>query len=108
MPNKLRSYREKEGWSQEDLALKLGVSRSSVIRWENEERKPYEYNISMLCELFRVSPDELGFDAAQTEESEKKPAALAPPPPPNAERSSIEQPHTYFVQDRSNQEEVKR
>ena len=36
----LRQLRQQQGWSQEDLARKLGVSFATVNRWENGKTKP--------------------------------------------------------------------
>lgn len=101
MDNRLRALREEAGMTQVDLALRLGVSRSTVIRWESGETKPFEYHTGKLCELFQVSVDTLGFIAEKAEELEKR---LSPEPPV----SRVEHPSTYFVEDRSNREEVER
>ena len=34
LADKIVSLRKKAGWSQEDLAEKLGVTRQSVSKWE--------------------------------------------------------------------------
>lgn len=36
----LKALRQQHGWSQEDLARELGVSFSTVNRWENGKAKP--------------------------------------------------------------------
>lgn len=36
----LKALRKQQGWSQEDLARELGVSFSTVNRWENGKAKP--------------------------------------------------------------------
>lgn len=36
----LKALRRQRGWSQEDLARELGVSFSTVNRWENDKAKP--------------------------------------------------------------------
>lgn len=36
----LKALRQQQGWSQEDLARELGVSFSTVNRWENGKAKP--------------------------------------------------------------------
>ncbi len=36
----LKALRRQQGWSQEDLARELGVSFSTVNRWENGKAKP--------------------------------------------------------------------
>ncbi len=36
----LKKQRQQQGWSQEDLARKIGVSFATVNRWENGKTKP--------------------------------------------------------------------
>ena len=36
----LKKLRQTRGWSQEDLARKIGVSFATVNRWENGKTKP--------------------------------------------------------------------
>lgn len=38
--DKLITLRKKAGWSQEELAEKLGVTRQSVSKWEAPNRYP--------------------------------------------------------------------
>lgn len=38
--HKIKLYREANGWSQEVLARKLGVSLNTVQRWELRRTKP--------------------------------------------------------------------
>ena len=35
LADKIIDLRKKNGWSQEELAEKLGVSRQAVSKWEN-------------------------------------------------------------------------
>ena len=55
LPQLLKSLRKKLGLSQEELAQKLGVSFTSVNRWENEQTKPSKLarrQIETLCKEF--------------------------------------------------------
>lgn len=55
LPKLLKSLRKKLGISQEELAQKLGVSFTSVNRWENEQTKPSKLarrQIEALCKEF--------------------------------------------------------
>lgn len=47
------------GWSQEELAAKLFVSRQSVSKWENGQNFPSIEVIINLSDLFGVTIDEL-------------------------------------------------
>src|SRR5205085_8090548 len=59
--NQLRFERELRGWSQEDLAEKVGTSQKVVSRWERGESTPLPYYRQRLCQLFGRNAAELGF-----------------------------------------------
>ena len=59
LADKIIENRKKNGWSQEDLAYKLGVSRQSVSKWEGAQAVPDMKKIVMMAELFNVSTDYL-------------------------------------------------
>ena len=56
---KITHLRIVSGISQDELSKKLGVSRQSLSKWENDETQPQLDNIKQLCELFKISADEL-------------------------------------------------
>ena len=56
---KITHLRIVSGISQDELSKKLGVSRQSLSKWENDETQPQLDNIRQLCELFKISADEL-------------------------------------------------
>lgn len=56
---KIKHERKKMGWSQEELADKLFVSRQSVSKWENGQNYPSIETIIKASDLFGVSIDEL-------------------------------------------------
>lgn len=59
----IRSLRERAGYSQSELAKKLGVTRSSVNAWEGGLSAPTAVYIIELSKLFHVSSDYiLGLD----------------------------------------------
>lgn len=45
--------------SVDELAKIVGVSRQSISKWENDESQPQIENIKVLCEIFKISADEL-------------------------------------------------
>ena len=57
--DKLMDLRKKNGWSQEELAEKLNVSRQAVSKWESAQSVPDMNRIIQLSELFGVSTDYL-------------------------------------------------
>ncbi|MFC4598136.1 helix-turn-helix domain-containing protein [Cohnella hongkongensis] len=56
---KLRTERSKKGWSQEELAAKLFVSRQSVSKWENGQNYPSIEILIKLSDLLEITIDEL-------------------------------------------------
>ncbi len=66
LADKIIENRKKNGWSQEDLAYKLGVSRQSVSKWEGAQAVPDMKKIVMMAELFNVSTDYLLRDDIET------------------------------------------
>ena len=59
LAEKIMEERKKNGWSQEDLADKLGVSRQSVSKWESAQSIPDLNRILEMSRLFNVSTDYL-------------------------------------------------
>ena len=57
--NKLQKLRKENGYSQEELADKLGISRQAVSKWERAESSPDTDNLIILAKLYNVSLDEL-------------------------------------------------
>ncbi len=57
--NRLVELRKKKGFSQEELASKLGLSRQAVSKWERAEASPDTDNLICLAKLYGVSLDEL-------------------------------------------------
>jgi len=57
--NKLLELRKKNGFSQEQLAEKLGVSRQTISKWELNESSPDLKQAKELSKIFKVSIDEL-------------------------------------------------
>ncbi|MFA7099944.1 MAG: helix-turn-helix domain-containing protein [Eubacteriales bacterium] len=73
MANRLFNYRKQSGFSQEELAEKLGISRQAVSKWERAEACPDTDNLIRLSKLYgvpidtllNVDPDEVIFDEPQ-------------------------------------------
>src|SRR5437868_12127185 len=61
----LRYQREKRGWSQADLAEKLGCDTTTVGRWESGDSLPRPYNRQSLSQLFGINAKELGLRVAE-------------------------------------------
>ena len=59
LPDKIIKHRKVNGWSQEDFAEKLNVSRQAISRWENGTALPDAQNILQISKLFQVTTDYL-------------------------------------------------
>lgn len=56
---RLAELRRERGFSQEDLATQLGLSRQAVSKWERAESAPDMGNLIALADLYEVTIDEL-------------------------------------------------
>lgn len=68
LAEKIMSLRKQSGWSQEELAEKLDVSRQSVSKWESTTSIPDIEKILKMSELFGVSTDYLLKDSKEENE----------------------------------------
>lgn len=57
LAEKIAMLRKRSGWSQEELAMQLGISRQSVSKWESAASVPDLDKIIKLSEIFGVSTD---------------------------------------------------
>ncbi len=62
--------------SQEELAKKINVSRQAVGKWENGESLPQIDKLLELCELFKISADELINDDIVIHRGKKLPMSI--------------------------------
>ena len=68
LADKLIKLRKRNGWSQEELANKIDVSRQAVSKWESSSAIPSLDKILQLGELFGVTSDYLLKDEIEDEE----------------------------------------
>lgn len=68
LADKIIRLRKKNGWSQEELAQKMNVSRQAVSKWEGAQTVPDLERILMLSKLFGVTTDYLLKDEMEQEE----------------------------------------
>lgn len=59
LADKIINERKKNGWSQEELAQRLSVSRQSISKWEGAQAVPDLQKIIKMAEVFGVSTDYL-------------------------------------------------
>ncbi|WP_286892497.1 S24 family peptidase [Thermobacillus sp.] len=56
---KLRELRKLEGWTQEQVAKKLGITKQTYSHYENENRKPSLNMIRELAAIYQVNIDDI-------------------------------------------------
>lgn len=93
LADKIVSLRKKAGWSQEDLAEKLGVTRQSVSKWEGAQSVPDMDKVVMMSRLFGVSTDFLLKDELE----EEAPCAAAQEDDTPLRRVSLTQASAYLA-----------
>lgn len=79
LADKIIKLRKQLGWSQEELAEKMNISRQSVSKWESANSIPDLNKIIMLAEIFDVSTDFLlkdEFETFDTINESKEPSTI--------------------------------
>jgi len=61
----IKSYRKKNGMTQDALAEKLCVTRQAVSNWENDKTQPDIETLEKLAEVFDISVEEMIYGAKQ-------------------------------------------
>lgn len=64
---KILKLRKERGWSQEEMAEKLNVTRQAISRWEMGTAQPDLNNLLQLSRLFSVSTDDLVNDSYESD-----------------------------------------
>ena len=88
--DKIIQLRKKNGWSQEELADKMNVSRQAVSKWESAQTVPDLGKILTLSQLFGVTTDYLLKDELENEEFTDQDAD------PAMKRVTLEEANTYL------------
>ncbi len=91
--DKLIQLRKKNGWSQEELAEQMDVTRQSVSKWEGAQSIPDFEKMIRLSELFGVSTDYLLKDSIE----EAGPAGAASADTGRARRVTMEEAHRFLT-----------
>ncbi|HPX70674.1 MAG TPA: helix-turn-helix transcriptional regulator [Bacillota bacterium] len=94
LADKIIELRKKNGWSQEELAEKLGVSRQSISKWEGAQSLPDMNRIIKMSELFGVSTDILLRDELVLEPSTIHTEELVPDS--SLTNVSVEEANTFL------------
>lgn len=69
LADKIVLQRKKNGWSQEELSEKLGVTRQSVSKWEGAQAIPDLQRLLQMSQIFGVSTDYLLKDELEEDEN---------------------------------------
>lgn len=69
LEEKIAYLRKQQGWSQEELAFRLDVSRQAVSKWEMGSALPEVDKILKMSEAFGCSTDYLLKDDGEQSES---------------------------------------
>lgn len=56
--SRIKKYREKQNFSQDELALRVFVSRQTISNWETNKSYPDIESLTMLSNIFHVSLDD--------------------------------------------------
>lgn len=94
LADKIINERKKNGWSQEELAEKLRVSRQAVSKWEGAQSVPDMQRILDMSRLFGVSTDYLLKDELEPESRVNEEIKL---PETELRRVSMEQAREYVA-----------
>ena len=94
LADKIIDLRKKNGWSQEELASQLGVSRQSVSKWESAASIPDLDKIIRLSKIFGVTTDYLLKDSIEPEEEIETDEEDTDGEP--VRTVSLEEAHTYL------------
>ncbi len=90
--DKLISLRKKAGWSQEELAEQMNVTRQSVSKWEGAQSIPDLEKMVRLSELFGVSTDYLLKDEIEDVEG-----LISANDTPKTRRVSMEEANAFLA-----------
>lgn len=92
LADKIIRLRKKNGWSQEELADKVNVSRQAVSKWESAQAIPDLEKILLLGAVFGVTTDYLLKDEIENEEFTDDLQGL------DVKKISIEEANVYIEQ----------
>ena len=87
--NLLCKAREDRGWTQEELAERMRVSKAAIKSWESGRRFPSLALRTRLCEVFEMTAAQLGLEQNSTQypsQEEAQTVAKLPEQDPNRRR----------------------
>ena len=93
LADKIMALRKKAGWSQEELAARLNISRQSVSKWEGAQSIPDMDKVVQMSRLFGVTTDFLLKDELEIEEHTQSEPMDEPP----LRRVTMEEASAYLA-----------
>ena len=93
LADKIMTLRKKTGWSQEELAARLNVSRQSVSKWEGAQSIPDMDKVVQMSRLFGITTDFLLKDELEIEEHTQS----EPMDEPSLRRVTMEEASAYLA-----------
>ena len=93
LADKIMTLRKKAGWSQEELASQLNVSRQSVSKWEGAQSIPDMDKVVQMSRLFGVTTDFLLKDELEMEKPTQSVSLDEPP----LRRVTMEEASSYLA-----------
>src|SRR5579864_2974445 len=58
---RLRKARKERRWTIEEACARIGVSRTTYIRWEQGTQRPQDLLLTWACKAFNMTAEQLGF-----------------------------------------------
>src|SRR6266516_49393 len=86
---RLATARYEKGWSQEELAERVGVTRNTLSKWERGIVAPYPLHVHRLCSLFGKTAAELDLEKTSRKSQQKAVKEVAQNTPAVPSVSSI-------------------
>jgi DNA-binding XRE family transcriptional regulator len=84
----IRELRQERGWTQFELALKVGVQPQAVYFWESGRRTPQVPQLRKLGEVFEMCSDDIALETLRSsEQASHRPRADRHPGEPVPGRS---------------------
>ena len=71
--SKLRACRVNKGWTQENLAKEVGVSRTTITNWESDDSNIPEFRYEILEKVLGLNPGYFSQDDANDRENKITP-----------------------------------
>jgi len=76
----IRALRRERGWTQFELALRVGVQPQTVYLWERGRRMPLVPQLRKLGQVFGLCSDEIDLEPLDERDPDEQPlAAVADP-----------------------------